>query len=181
MTGVIRRDQTRTGLLAFRLAARRPFLCDPASFKTNGVNLTHGFRRTEGCSLSSLAGTQARPTLGSCIAHLPEVCPYSHKSALEDADDLVANLGLGESDSVYEPAPGIDFILGADDHFIGTAIDGDQALRFLNLVHHIIDSHELILHWYASGIEPREFKPNHPSSEMSLTRQKLTPVIFSLL
>jgi hypothetical protein len=48
-------------------------------------------------------------------------------------------------------------ILRTDDHFIGIAVHGDQALRFLNLVHQIIDRHELILHWYASGIEPQGF------------------------
>jgi hypothetical protein len=43
-------------------------------------------------------------------AEFPELCPHSHKSALEDADYLVASLGLGESGSVYEPTPGLEAV-----------------------------------------------------------------------
>ena len=58
--------------------------------------------------------------------------------------DSVASLGLGESGSVYEPTPGIDFILGADDHFIGIAIHGDETLSLLDLPHQIIGGHGLV-------------------------------------
>jgi hypothetical protein len=65
-------------------------------------------------------------------AELLELCSHNLKSALEDADDLVANLGRREGGSVYESTPTIDFILGADDHLIGIAIHGDEALGHLD-------------------------------------------------
>src|SRR5271169_1896364 len=74
-------------------------------------------------------------------AKLLELCSHCRKSALEDADDLVANLGRRESGPVYESTPTIDLILGADDHLIGIAIHGDEALGLLDLLHQIIDGH----------------------------------------
>ena len=56
---------------------------------------------------------------------------------------------------VYQSPPAIDLILSTDDHFIGIAIYDDQALRFLNLLHQIIDGHDLSLHWCASEMVPR--------------------------
>jgi hypothetical protein len=61
-------------------------------------------------------------------AGIPELCPHRRKPALEDSDDLVADLGRGEGGSVYKPTPTIDFILGTDDHLIGIAIHGDEAV-----------------------------------------------------
>jgi len=55
-------------------------------------------------------------------AELLELCSHCLNSALEDADDLVSNLGRREGGSVYEATPTIDFILGADDHLMGIAI-----------------------------------------------------------
>src|SRR5215467_1742836 len=85
-----------------------------------------------------------------------KLCPHRHKPALEDIDDLVANLGRREGSSVYQPTPTIDLILSADDNFIGVAIHGDEALGFLNLLHQIIDGHDLRLHWRRSD---RDFWP----------------------
>src|SRR5215831_12637930 len=76
-----------------------------------------------------------------------QALPASHKPALEDIDDLVANLGRREGSSVYQPTPAIDLILGADDNFIGVTIHGDEALGFLDLSHQLIDGHDLGLHW----------------------------------
>jgi hypothetical protein len=77
-------------------------------------------------------------------AEFLELCPHRR--------DLVANLGRREDGSVYKPtptidfilAPTIDFILGADDHLIGIAIHGDEALGLLDLLHQIRDSHGLV-------------------------------------
>lgn len=70
-----------------------------------------------------------------------ELCPHCHKPTLEDIDDLVANLGRREGGSVYNTTPTIELILGADDHFIGIAIHGDEAFGFLYLLHQIFDGH----------------------------------------
>ena len=72
-----------------------------------------------------------------------DLCPHRRKPPLEYIDDLIADLGRGENGAVYKPAPAIDLILSTDDHFIGIAIYDDQALRFLNLLHQIIHSHDL--------------------------------------
>jgi hypothetical protein len=77
-------------------------------------------------------------------AELLELCSHNLKSALEDADDLVSNLGRREGGSVYESTPTIDLILGADDHLIGIVIHGDEALRLLDLSHQIIGGHGLV-------------------------------------
>lgn len=53
---------------------------------------------------------------------------------------MVANLGGREGDPVYEPTSAIDLISGADGHFIDISIHGDEALRFLNLLHQVIDA-----------------------------------------
>ena len=50
-----------------------------------------------------------------------ELCPHRHKPALEDTNDLTADLGCREDGSVYKPTPTIDLILRADDDFIGIA------------------------------------------------------------
>ena len=42
---------------------------------------------------------------------------------------MVANLSRREGGTVYEATPAIDFVLGADNHLIGVAIHGDEALR----------------------------------------------------
>jgi hypothetical protein len=70
-----------------------------------------------------------------------ELFPHRLEPALEDIDDLVANLGGSEDDPVYEPTSAIDLIFGADDHFIGISIHRDEALRVPNLLHQIIDGH----------------------------------------
>jgi hypothetical protein len=77
-------------------------------------------------------------------AGIPELCPHRRKPALEDSDDLVADLGRREGGSVYKPTPTIDFILGTDDHLIGIAIHGDEALGLLDLFHQISDGHDLV-------------------------------------
>ena len=84
-----------------------------------------------------------------------ELCPHRRKPPLEDIDDPIADLGRGENGSVYKPAPAIDLIMSTDDHFIGITIYDDQTLRFLNLLHQIIDGHDLSLHWCASEMGPR--------------------------
>jgi hypothetical protein len=76
-------------------------------------------------------------------AELLKLCPHCRKSAFENAD-LVANLGRGESGSVYESTSAIDFVLGADDHFIRIAIHGDEALSLLDRSHQIIGGHGLV-------------------------------------
>ena len=75
---------------------------------------------------------------------LLELCPHRRKPALENIDNLIANLGRREGGSVYGPTPTIDFILRADDHLIGIAIHSDKALGFLDLLHQIIDGHSLV-------------------------------------
>jgi hypothetical protein len=77
-------------------------------------------------------------------AELLELCPHCRKSALEDADDPIANLGGRESGSVYEPTPTIDLILGTDDHLVGIAIHSDEALGLLDLLHEVIDGHGFV-------------------------------------
>jgi hypothetical protein len=64
-------------------------------------------------------------------AEFLELCPHRRQPALQDPADLVANLGRREDGSVYQPTPTIDFILCADDHLIGIAIHGDEALGLL--------------------------------------------------
>src|ERR1700730_13818297 len=76
-----------------------------------------------------------------------ELCTHCCKPVLEDIDDRFADLGRRKGGSVYEPAPTIDFIFSADDHFIGVAIHPDKALGFLNPSHQIVDAHGLGLHW----------------------------------
>jgi len=78
-----------------------------------------------------------------------KLCPHRRKPPLEYIDDLIADFGRGENGSVYKSTPAIDLILSTDDHFIRIAIHDDQALRFLNLLHQIVDGHDLILHWCA--------------------------------
>jgi hypothetical protein len=73
-----------------------------------------------------------------------ERCPYRRKSALENIDNLIANLGRREGGSVYEPTPAIDLIFGADDHLIGIAIHVDEALGLFDQLHQIIDGHDLV-------------------------------------
>jgi hypothetical protein len=74
-----------------------------------------------------------------------ELCRHRHKPALEDTDDLTADLGRREGGSVYKPTPTIDLILRADGDFIGIAIHGgDKALGFLNLLHQFVDCHGAI-------------------------------------
>jgi len=51
-----------------------------------------------------------------------ELCPHRRNPALEDTNDLTADLGCREDGSVYQPTPAIDLILSADDDFIGIAI-----------------------------------------------------------
>jgi hypothetical protein len=70
-----------------------------------------------------------------------ELCPHRRKPPLEDTDDLIADLGGREDGSVYKPTPTINLMLGADDYFTSIAIHADEALGFLNLLHHIFDGH----------------------------------------
>jgi len=92
-------------------------------------------------ALKAIAGAQAPSRAGLISssllfnAELLNLCPHCRKSALENANDLVANLGRRESGSVYDTTPSIDLIFGADDHLIGIAIHGDEALRLLDLPH----------------------------------------------
>jgi len=79
-----------------------------------------------------------------------ELWPHRHKPALEDTDDLTADLGRHEGGSVYKPTPAIDLILRADDDFIGIAIHRDKALGFLKLLHQFVDCHGLGFHWRPS-------------------------------
>ena len=72
-----------------------------------------------------------------------ELCPHRRNPALEDTNDLTADLGCREDGSVYKPTPAIDLILRADDDFIGIAIHGDKALGFLNLLPQIVDGYGL--------------------------------------
>src|SRR6266446_5533229 len=100
--------------------------------------------RTQSCGAPS--NRPARSAASPLIfdAEFLELCSHSRKSALEDADDPVANLGRREGGAFYESTPTIDFILGADDHLIGITIHGDEALGLLDLLHQIIDGHGLV-------------------------------------
>jgi hypothetical protein len=44
-----------------------------------------------------------------------ELCPHRRKPALEDTNDLTADLGRREGGSVYKPTPAIDLILRPDE------------------------------------------------------------------
>jgi hypothetical protein len=70
-------------------------------------------------------------------AELLELCPHCRKSALEEADDLVSNLGRRKSCSVYESTPTIDFVLRANDYLIGIVIHGDEALGLRVSAHRV--------------------------------------------
>ena len=76
-----------------------------------------------------------------------ELCPHRRKPPLEDTDDLIADLGGREDGSVYKPTPTINLILGADDYFTSIAIQADEALGFLNLLHQILDGHGQVSIW----------------------------------
>jgi hypothetical protein len=80
-------------------------------------------------------------------AELLELCSQRRKSALEDIDNMIADLGRREGGSVYKSTPTIDWILCADDHLIGIAICSDEALGFLNLLQQVIDVHGSDLHF----------------------------------
>ena len=77
-----------------------------------------------------------------------ELCPHRRNPALEDTNDLTADLGCREDGSVYKPTPAIDLVLSADDDFIGIAIHGDKALglNLRGLLPQIVDGHGLGLH-----------------------------------
>jgi hypothetical protein len=92
-----------------------------------------------------------------------ELCTHCCKPVLEDIDDRVADLGRRKGGSVYEPTPTIDFIFGADDHFIGVAIHPDKALGFLNPSHQIVDAHGLGLHWRPQRSNLAPFTPRQRS------------------
>jgi hypothetical protein len=77
-------------------------------------------------------------------AEFLKLCPHRPKPALEDIDDLVADFGRREADSVYKSTPNVDCIFGPDDHLIGIAIHGDEALGLLDLLHQIIDRHGVV-------------------------------------
>jgi hypothetical protein len=124
----------------------------PGEAKAAGL----GGWRTQSCGAPSNrpAWSAASPLIFD--AELLELCSHCRKSALEDTDDLVANLGRREGGSVYESTPTIDFILGADDHLIGIAIHGDEALGLLDLLHQIIDRHGLVS---IGGLSDRALAP----------------------
>jgi hypothetical protein len=88
-----------------------------------------------------------------------ELCTHCCKPVLEDIDDRFADLGRRKGGSVYEPAPTIDFIFGADDHLIGVAIHPDKALGFLNPSYQIVDAHGLGLHWRPQRSNLAPFTP----------------------
>ena len=75
-----------------------------------------------------------------------ELCPHRHNPALEDTNDLTADLGCREDGSVYKPTPAVDLVLRADDDFIGIAIHGDKALglNLRGLLPQIVDGHGLV-------------------------------------
>jgi len=91
-----------------------------------------------------------------------ELCTHCCKPVLEDIDDRFADLGRRKGGSVYEPTPTIDFIFGADDHFIGVAIHPNKALGFLNPSHQIVDAHGLGLHWRPQRSNLAPFTPKAP-------------------
>ena len=76
-----------------------------------------------------------------------ELCSQRRKSALEDIDYKIADLGRPEGGSVDKSTPTIDWILGADNHLVGIAIYSDEALGFLNLLQQVIDAHGSALHF----------------------------------
>jgi hypothetical protein len=86
-------------------------------------------------------------------AEFLELCPHRRQPALQDPDDLLANLGRRKGGSVYQPTPTTYFILCADDHLIGIAIHGDEALGLLDLLHQIRDGNGLVSS-DGLGIEP---------------------------
>jgi len=75
-----------------------------------------------------------------------ELCPHRRNPALEDINDLTADLRCREDGSVYKPTPAIDLVLSADDDFIGIAIHGDKALglNLRGLLPQIVDGHGLV-------------------------------------
>ena len=81
------------------------------------------------------------------VIELFKLCPHRRKPPLEDTDDLIADLGGHEDGSVYKPTPTINLILGADDYFTSIAIQADEALGFLNLLHQILDGHGQVSIW----------------------------------
>jgi hypothetical protein len=81
-------------------------------------------------------------------AEFLKLYPHRCKPALKHIDDVVANLGRCEGGSVYQPTPTIDFVLSADDHFIGIAIHVDEAFGFFNLLRQLVDGHGLELRWW---------------------------------
>jgi hypothetical protein len=52
--------------------------------------------------------------------------------------------------------------LGADDHLIGIAIHGDEALRLLDLLHQIIDGHGFVS---IGGLNDRALAPVPPLTQ----------------
>jgi hypothetical protein len=90
--------------------------------------------------------------VGSSGAEFLELCSQLRKSALEDIDYKIADLGRPEGGSVDKSTPTIDWILGADDHLVGIAICDDEALGFLNLLQQIIDAQGSALH-FVQGID----------------------------
>ena len=85
--------------------------------------------------------------MGSSGAEFLELCSQRRKSALEDIDYKIADLGRPEGGSVDKSTPTIDWILGADNHLVGIAIYSDEALGFLNLLQQVIDAHGSGLHF----------------------------------
>src|SRR5467141_1596016 len=85
-----------------------------------GVHPPDGFHRYQRPPSGRHGRSSAFPLVVG--AEFLELCPHRRQPALEDTDDLVANLGRRESGSVYKPTPTVDFVLSAADHLFGIAI-----------------------------------------------------------
>ena len=65
------------------------------------------------------------------------------------ASSAIIGFPLGIGRRVFEALPStIDFVLSADDHFIGIAIHVDEAFGFFNLLRQLVDGHGLELRWW---------------------------------
>src|SRR5260370_39288589 len=76
-----------------------------------------------------------------------ELCTHCCKPGLEDIDDRFADLGRRKGGSASEPKPTIDFIFGADDHFVGIAMHPAETPRSLDSAQQSGDDHGVGLHW----------------------------------
>ncbi len=106
--------------------------------------LPDGNRQRQSPSVVALLGENFGPSPSVFEAELLEFSPQRGEPLLKRGNDVIADLGRREGYPVYKPTPTIDLIFGADDHLIGIAIHGDEALRLLDLLHQISDGHALV-------------------------------------